>query len=180
MNKYLKGIKESDDAIMREIYQSNFPILKNFILNNRGDLDDAKDIFQDAIISLLKRLQKEDFEIKTTFGTYFFNVGKYIWFKRLKKKQLVEPFTIPDIPDVPEDFGEDALRRRIYETAFKKLGEDCQKVLNFFFDNKKFREISSLMNYTGEEYARRKKYLCTKYLTEKVKKDPFYKELNNR
>ena len=177
MNKYLNGIKNADNQILREIYQNNFPVLKRFILNNNGDESEAKDVFQDALSSLFRRLQKEDFEIETTFGTYFFNVGKFIWFKRLKKKRPTASIEKIQITEPPIDDDQE-LKRRIYETALVKLGADCQKVLKFYFEKISFKIIASKMNYTGEEYARRKKYLCVKSLTQFVKQDPLFNELS--
>jgi len=178
MNKYLNGIKNADNQILKEIYQNNFSTLKRFILNNNGDEEEAKDVFQDALTSLFRRLQKEEFEIETTFGTYFFNIGKYIWYKRLKKKHPTT--SIEKVQLVQENINNDLEdKRRIYEKALLKLGADCQKILKLYFDKLGFKEIAKKMNYTGEEYARRKKYLCVKSLTAIVKQDPLFKEFVN-
>lgn len=177
MNKYLNGIKNADNQILREIYQNNFLVLKRFILNNNGDESEAKDVFQDSLTSIFRRLQKEDFEIETTFRTYFFNVGKFIWFKRLKKKHPTASIEKVQITAPPID-DDKVIKRKIYESAMQKLGTDCQKVLNFYFEKISFKVIASKMNYTSEEYARRKKYLCVKSLTQFVKQDPRFNELS--
>ena len=177
MNKYLKGIKESNNAIMREIYQKNFPILKKFILENNGDEEEAKDIFQDVLVALFRRLEKEDIEIKTTFGTYVFNMGKYMWFKRLKtKKTNTKLVGTPQGGEDP-DIATEQLRIKIYEEELNNLGSDCQKVLKLHFEKINYKEIAQRMGYTGEEYARRKRYLCVNSLKAAVKKHPLYKEL---
>lgn len=181
MNKYLEGIKNSDKAVLDEIYKKDFPFLKKFVLNNNGDENDAKDVFQDALISVFRRLQKEDFEIRTTFGSYIFSVGKFIWFKKLKKKpntSSIEDFQIGEESKIAEVSIEEQ-KHLLFEKIFKKLGEDCRKVLGFRFEKINFKKIAELMEYTSEEYARRKKYLCTKELVKRIKEDPDYLNFYN-
>jgi len=181
MNKYLEGIKKSDNKILQEIYKNNFIPVKNFIVNNSGGEDDAKDVFQEALIALFRRLQREDIDINVTFGTYLFSACKLIWFKKLKRTPAtdsIENLQIQDSQNIEEEMlGEK--KSSLFQKIMKTLGEDCKKVLQYHFDKKSFKEIADLMKYTGEEYARRKKYLCKKGLMDKIKKDPLFKELYN-
>lgn len=179
MNPYLSGIISSNSKILEEIYEKFYPVLLQFILKNNGSEDDAQDCFQEALIATYRRLQKENFEIKTTFNTYIFNVGKFIWFKKVKKKIKTSDF---------EDFKyseigvlEESLKKEQKYLLFLKymdmLSQDCKRVFQFFFDGLSYKKIAVLMEYTGAEYARRKKYLCTKKLTEKIRLDPVFEEL---
>lgn len=181
MNKYLEGIKHSENKILREIYQNNFVPVKNFIVNNSGGEDDAKDVFQEALIALFRRLQREDIEINVTFGTYLFSACKLIWFKKLKRTpstESIDNLQIKDQSNIEEEMlGEQ--KSSLFYKILNTLGEDCKKVLQYHFAKKSFKEIANLMEYTGEEYARRKKYLCKKGLMDKIKKDPLFKELYN-
>ena len=177
MDKYLKGIKDSDATILKEIYDNNFETIKSFILKNKGNNEDAKDVFQEAMISTYRRLQRNDFELTSTFQTYIFNVGKYIWFKKLKinaKTVLVDDFKEGEAIDLVK---KDEMKYSLFRKGLSKLGEDCKKVLSYYFERKNFKEIASLMSYTGADYARRKKYLCTKELVKIVKADPLFLEL---
>lgn len=179
MNRYLKGIKESRREIISEIYSNNYPPIRNFVVQNSGDEDSAQDVFQDVMLSLYKRLQKEDIEIKTSFNVYIFSMGKYIWFKRLRKMP-----TTMDINDLEMKSEIDAStaeeeKYRLFTEYVDKLGPDCRKVLNYFFEHKSFKEIATLMNYKSETFARRKKYLCKNSLFKIIKDDPEFIDLYN-
>lgn len=179
MNTYLTDIKESNNKGLNEIYSKFYPILKNYILKNGGSEDDAQDCFQEALISTYKRLQRKEFEITTTFSTYIFNVGKFIWFKKAKKEEStipIEDFRHGELEIIEETLKEES-KFSLFQKGLKSLSQDCQKVLSYYFEGKNFNDIASLMNYTGSEYARRKKYLCAKSLAEYVKKDPMYRDL---
>lgn len=177
MNKYLEGIKHSNDSILKEIYQNHYNPLKHFVLSNNGNEEDAKDVFQEALISIFKRLKKEDFEITTNFGSYFYTAGKYIWYRKLKNsvaQDHIEDFEFK--AEIGKEYAEEA-RYILFRNNLSKLGVDCQKVLNYYFEKKSFKEIAKLMTYKSEDYARRKKYLCTKTLIKKVRLDPMYKQI---
>ncbi len=181
MNKYLKGIKNSDDEILQEIYANFYRPLRTFVENNRGTETDAKDVFQEALIAVYRRLRKGDFVISATFGTYFFSVGKYIWLKKIKDKMRVA--VIESEADIDTETVEEALREEkkyeLFRDGMTRLGNDCRRVLELFFARVTYKEIAARMNYTGEEYARRKKYLCTKKLMSAVKQDERFAEIYN-
>lgn len=179
MNKYLQAIKNSDNKLLGEIYQKNYPQIQRFVLNNSGDESDAQDVFQDAMVSLYRRLQKEDITISATFGTYLYGICKFIWYKKIERTpstNSIENIQIEDTHDIEASLTNEQ-KYGLFLQTINKLGEDCKKVLTYYFEKKSFKEIAVLMNYTGDEYARRKKFLCKKNLINKIKQDPLYKEL---
>lgn len=174
MDRYLIGIKESRREVLLEIYNNNFPPIKNFVMQNTGDLDDAKDVFQDVMVSLFRKLSKEDIILKSSFNVYIFTIGKYVWFKHLKKKMKTSEIS-ETTPYLDEELREEE-KFKLFQNALGQLGEDCQKVLSYYFEKKTFDEIADLMSYKSGDYAKRKKYLCKNQLVSIVKEDP---EFNN-
>ena len=176
MNRYLKGIKESRREILNEIYINNYPPIRNFVIQNSGDEESAKDVFQDAMLSLYKPLQKRNIEITASFNVYIFNVGKYIWFNKLKKKNF--SYNVDDVQlkcEIDDSMVEEQ-KYELFIKYFNQLGSDCQKVLNLYFDRKPFQEIAKIMSYKSDAFARRKKYLCKESLYNLVSKDPEFNE----
>ncbi|MEY3676475.1 MAG: hypothetical protein RJB67_965, partial [Bacteroidota bacterium] len=53
----LKGLAANDSAIIEQLYQENFSTIQAFILANNGSYDDAKDVFQEAMITLYEKAQ---------------------------------------------------------------------------------------------------------------------------
>ena len=46
----LDGLALNDGAVIESIYRDNYPVIQSFILNNNGNSDEARDIFQEAMI----------------------------------------------------------------------------------------------------------------------------------
>jgi hypothetical protein len=57
----LKGLAENDTRAVEAIYKDNFNMIQAFILNNNGSYDDARDIFQEAMITLYEKAKSESF-----------------------------------------------------------------------------------------------------------------------
>jgi len=181
-NKYLVGIQQNDSKVINEIYQQFFPAIRNFVERNSGKTEDAQDVFQDALISIFRRLKANNLEIQHTFNTYFFTVCKNLWYKKTKKADFnVTSIEVVSLSDKEDGLITEAITQTDKYTLFTKklaqLGKDCQRVLNLHFAKKSFKEIAATMDYASEEYARRRKYLCKNKLIKLVKADIRYKEL---
>ncbi|MEM6318644.1 MAG: sigma-70 family RNA polymerase sigma factor [Bacteroidota bacterium] len=179
---YLNGIRRNDSTVVRAIYNNYFGSISNWVSNHRGDTSDAQDIFQEALMSIFRRLKKGNLEIEYAFNTYLFAVCKRIWFKRLKKPDFA--VTSPDeapLNDTETELITEAIERNekyeLFYTKLKQLGADCQQVLQLHFAKKSFKEIAAALQYASEEYARRKKYLCKNELTKLIRADVRYGEL---
>ncbi len=44
----------------KDVYSQNYTSVERFIINNSGTSEDAKDIFQEAMIILYEKLQRDD------------------------------------------------------------------------------------------------------------------------
>ncbi len=200
MEKYsdkaiLNGIKNRKDSILEYLYREYYPQVLRIVVKHGGQEQDARDLFQEALIIIFNRLRKGDLEIKHSFHNYFIVLCRFIWFRQNNIKSAYDPdlladestVTVRPDPDVEQEGPEDKVceeyienqSEKIFQRHYRKLAGDCKRVLKMFFRKKSFREISDKMKYTGEDYARRKKYLCMQQLMKMINEDPEYKELKN-
>lgn len=49
-NTFLKALETNNSKIINKIYQKNFFSIKKIILQNKGSIEDAEDIFQKALL----------------------------------------------------------------------------------------------------------------------------------
>jgi RNA polymerase sigma factor (sigma-70 family) len=179
---YLSAILSGDREILNRMYANLFPMIRSFVLSNyNGSEDDAKDVFQDAVIVIYEKAKNSDFELTCKFSTFLYRVCRNIWMSRQQKKSASE-VTIPDdakyIAD--EDSQIDLLqieRGKLFYKALRQLGTDCQKLLELFFQKRNMDEIASEMGFASEGYARRRKFQCKDRLIELIKKEDEFTEL---
>lgn len=175
----LKGLKENDYKILDKIYKTYLPKITSMVIQNKGTRDDARDVFQEGLVVVYNKVQSPDFEFTSGFYNYFYQVCKYIWIRQLKKKHrtevtLEEEDRLEGRVNIESELIETE-KRQFYKKKFALLKEDCQNVLQSFFDGKSLNEIAQKMGYTNE-YVKRKKFKCKEKLVKLIKEDKQFSE----
>ena len=154
------------DKAFGQLYRDHYKSIMSMVLKNSGAQEDASDVFQDAIVVLHKNAQKEEFSLNCKIGTYLYSVARNVWLKKLKKNKRIthisetEKEFIPISEDNVEILNKMEEKNLLY-SHIQKLGEDCRKVLKFFyFDGMRLDEIASQMGYKSAEVAKNKKFRC--------------------
>lgn len=183
----IRGLLIKDDSVLEYIYHKFLPMIKFYITSNSGSDDDARDIFQESVIVIFKKVNEENFVLSSTFKTYLYSICKHIWLKELAKRknravELVgDDVEFINIPDIEIDEYITDARKRIFQRNFIKLSQDCQKVLMLFLKKLSLREIAEVMGYKSEKYAKKRKYQCKENLVDRIQADPlYYDETENK
>ncbi len=164
------GIINNSEEALNRLYVGYFPMVLQFIVNNNGDEDDAKDVYQEAIIVLYNKIKSGDFELTSKLKTYIYSVSRRIWLKKLsrqsKKTNNVSEFE--DVIAVEEDVEvheEKDLQFDKMEAALAQLGEPCKTIIqDFYINNLSMQDISEKFGYTNTDNAKTQKYKCLQRL----------------
>ncbi len=168
--------------VLNYIYENYFYQIRALIDQNFGTRDDAKDIFQDAILTIYQKLQKEKTTLNCSFNTYFYSVCRLLWLKqleqrKLKKLYLEESGEFVELDEKITTVIEANDRYKIYQDHFKKLSFNCQKILELFLAGISVKEIARILRYRSGDYIKKRKHYCKENLVASIKKDPRYKEI---
>lgn len=187
-NKFLNAVLTNDREVLKEIYDRFLPRIIHFIKSNSGTQEDAMDIFQDAIMVIHKKAKTEGLNINKSFYNYLYTICRNLWMRELEKKKKAGVTSIDlhiDTYSVTEDItglNELIVQRetyKLYLDKFKELGEDCQNILQQFFEGINMKTIALRMGFASEGYAKKRKHICQKRLIDSIKKDPRYKTLKH-
>ncbi len=178
---YLEGLLKSDDKVLRAIYKNFSSRISTHIQQQGGTPEDAKDVFQDALMIIFNKSQSTDFELTSSFYTYLFSICKLTWYakKRKKSRQTVtisDDNALTDSQSIEQELL-DRESDNIYRENFQKLGAFCQKLLRLFFEKKNMTEITKALQLKNEHTARNRKYRCSQNLKKLMEKDERYQEL---
>lgn len=180
--RYIRALLQNDSKVIREIYKNFYPMIRRLVCQNGGRELEAEDVFQDAILEIYKRAQRPDFRLSCRFSTLLWSFSYIIWRNLLKKfgnEILILPPEMNDLIDIPDFDFKEFERQKMFDNAFLKLGKDCQKLLQLFFDGFSMQEIAKRMGFRSEKYARVRKHECKEKLIELIKKQPGFDELRN-
>jgi RNA polymerase sigma factor (sigma-70 family) len=162
----LKGLANNDSKAVETLYKSHFSTIQHFIENNNGSFDDARDVFQEAMITLYEKMQNESFTLTCQIKTYLFSICKHLWLKRLQQMgKYSSPLTVnEDIISVEtdmEEFEKKDAAFAIMHRALNSLGEPCKSLLEGYYLNKKgMQELAEAFGYTNSDNAKNQKYKC--------------------
>lgn len=181
--KYLEAIARGDENTLQEIYRLYFPRIDRFIQSKGGSADDAKDVFQDAILVIYEKAKRGNLQLTSQFYTLLNGVCRNIWGNHLQKKARSGVIKT-DLSKYKDEFDVQQLieqeeENKVFWDSFKKLGADCQKLLQLFFAKKKMVEIQKQMGFGSLSYTKKRKFYCKEKLIEWVKTDIRYTELGN-
>lgn len=168
----VKAISKGEYAALSQIYALYFPAISSFVVQNNGSEEEAKDVFQEAVVLLYDKIKQEDFILKSKLQTYLYAVSRNIWLKQLRDKNT--NYNTTDISDYENELAEegkdeDLERRQLefekMESALEKLGNPCKEILTkFYIKEKSMQEISEQMGYTNANNVKTQKYKCLQRL----------------
>ncbi len=162
----LKGLANNDSKAIETIYKDNFNMVQAFVLNNNGSYDDARDIFQEAMIALYEKAQSESFVLTCQIKTYVYSICRRLWLKKLQQMgrfsnqvdNLDETVPVEDDLEIHEKRNAEFA---IMDRAMKSLGEPCKSLLEGYYVKKMgMQELAEEFGYTNADNAKNQKYKC--------------------
>jgi RNA polymerase sigma factor (sigma-70 family) len=179
LGEIIEGIQKRDNKVLTFIYKELFPGISNYILNNGGNTDDAKDAFQEAIIIIFRQIEENKLDIKSNFENYLFGIAKLIWLKVLRSRDIhnksIANLQEPETMYHPEDeLIEDDMELRFFRKHFLEMGIEGQKLLKLSASDLSNETIAQMLGYKNEQVVRNLKYKFKEKLIEKIKSDPEY------
>ncbi len=175
----IEEIKNNNETVLKDLYVSNYHKTEHFVLKNNGSVAQAKDIFQEAYITVWKKIKNNHFfpNNKSEINGYLFTVAKNKWMDYLrsthyKKKTTIEK--IETIKKVNKHFetvdNKNDYEDKLYiaKQAFDKLATPCKELLTkFYFEKKSIKTIARELSL-DKASTRNKKYRCMQKLRELV------------
>ena len=161
----LQGLARSDDKALEIIYLENFPVILRMVQQNNGSDDDAKDLFQEAMIILYEKVQQGDFDLYSKLKTFLYAVCRRLWLKKLQGNTWIGlsdhlEETLP-LEDTMEEHEKRDEQFRIMQRSMGSLGEPCKTLLaDYYLHKRSMQDIAEKFGYTNAENAKNQKYKC--------------------
>ncbi len=168
----IKGIAEKDHTVLHTLYERYFPMICKMVLQNSGNEEEAKDLFQEALLVLYNKSKKKDFVLTAQLQTYIYAVCRRLWLKQLQHRQkdpiypgnAVEE-TMPDVEEDVEDHEQKEQQFEKMNEAMDQLGSPCKELLEDFYVNQlSMQQLVEKYGYTNTDNAKTQKYKCLQRL----------------
>lgn len=177
----------NDKSMLQQLQQGDQKVLGQLYRQYRADFlawmtsqyacsrDDARDIYQNTMLTFSEKVKEEDFNIfNATLKTYIFGIGKnkYREHRRLHNRYLpLETDAEKQIPEPqPDPTNKEDIQ--LVHHCLQKLGEPCKSILElYYFHGMSMEEIKEHLVYRNPHTARNMKYKCMQRLKEIFKNE---------
>lgn len=142
----------------------------NLICSNSGTEQEAKDIYQEAVIAFYERAQQPGFTLTCKIKTYLYAVCRRLWLKRLAEKKrfsinIPEAETFEGVDAEVNEAEEKELNFKRMGESLHALGEPCRSIIqDFYIHDFSMEIISEKFGYTSADNAKNQKYKCLQRL----------------
>lgn len=184
-NSLIEALRKGEGKAFEEVYEKYYRMASTFIQRNQGSEDDAKDIFQEMLFVLVKKLRDPDFELTAKLSTYIYSILRNLWYRRLKKRKTSnvslddeghEYLLIDDDELAVKEEHEQ--KHVLMAKVFEELNEDCREIiLSSFYKKLSHEVIAEQMGYTIA-FVRVKRHRCMEGFRKKVKQHPDFQLLD--
>lgn len=169
----VERILGGDNDVLANIYTENYGKINQLIKRYDGNDQDAEDIFQDAMVDMIRNFKNEQFKHQSSISTYLYTICKYKMMNRHRsqKVKLVEIKDYDKADTAEEETDEEGLS--LIQQALEKLSTECRNLLRgFYFDNLSLKELAVQLDYT-EAFIRVKNNRCKNSLRKTLSTIPY-------
>jgi DNA-directed RNA polymerase specialized sigma24 family protein len=151
------------------LYQQLYPKVERCILNMGGQIEDAKDIFQDSLIVFYeKSLDPSAIQIDSVHA-YIIGISKKLWLKKSGNKQKMPLTSLEEGIEIPADFYPSQSQQHRLLRFLEVAGQKCVALLKaFYYHQQSLTEIATTFGYSSTRSATVQKYKCIEKVRQAV------------
>lgn len=180
-NLKLKELQLGNAEALAEVYQSYRAEFLQWMMSNFGCAEqDAKDIYQNTILTFSEKLRKDQISnLNSSLKSYIFGIGKnkFLEHRRMayRQRRIQNPMGgHEEVSEVDKDEYEAQLE--VVEHSLELLGEPCRSLLElYYFHNMSMDEIGAQLRYKNRNTTKNLKYKCMLRL-QRIFKDEWQKK----
>lgn len=179
----IQGIISRDNKIHKYLIEKYYKKVSKYVQKNKGNKQDAEDVFQDSIITMMNVVSRNGFEFKRNFESYFTCIYINKWKKEAKRRyninltnEFSETLEFDEINMIRE-IEKEEIKKLVYE-QITNLDEESRTILDMYYhQSKTMNEISEARYYKSANTAKTLKYNALIKLKDIVKSTIKYKIL---
>ncbi len=176
----IDSIRKREDVAFNYLQVKFQDGIRLMVMEMGGSQEDAKDVFSDGLIALMRLVDREDFELNCKLGTLVYALCKKTWKQHLEKQVAVRNYHVRKLETSPEwDFTEETdqqIYQDIFWESFKQLEEVCQEILEAYLKELSPRDIAEKLGYSYG-YIRKRKSMCHSFLMKMIQNHPTFKKI---
>ena len=155
---------EERQKLFTHLYKTAFPATARYVSRLGGSFDEAKDVFQDALVVYYEKMVAQSLP-ENNIG-YLVGTAQKLWLQRYRESNRQTPLNDTDI--AMDDDQKPAEKRLLH--FLSTTGKKCMDLLKgFYYDQAPLTELAGLFGYSGVRSVTVQKHKCLEKVRETVK-----------
>lgn len=159
------------EKVLIEIYKTAFPLVAKYIRRMGGSLEEAKDVFQDAMVVYYEKNPDVLMSVERSHQAYILGIAQNLWFRKFNNKKRHVPLK-ESMNFLNQENGEGFISGKEHSLIqyLEKAGKKCMDLLHaFYYEKKKLDSIAESFGYSGTRSATVQKYKCLEKVRDVIK-----------
>ncbi|WP_020598832.1 RNA polymerase sigma factor [Spirosoma panaciterrae] len=158
------------ERTLERIYAKTYPMVRHYVKENRGTDEDAKDIFQEALIAYYEKAIDGQLTLTSSVSTYLMGICKNLWRQELSKRACKTGLSHAPVDEIGEEIMvDDEQSPATLMTFVEQLGETCKSILvSFYYFGQRLEQIAEQHGYRSVRSATVQKFKCLERLRKAV------------
>lgn len=165
----IEDVTAERKVFFMQLYQQAFPLVAKYVHAMGGSFDEAKDVFQDALVIYYEKLATTGVTLQYSERSYILGIAKHCW---AKKNKLNNRYT-----SLPDSLQGIAMESNAGQSSAEKLlqllhtsGQKCMELLRaFYYDKLPMHKLAARFGFSSERSATVQKYKCLEKVRDIVK-----------
>jgi DNA-directed RNA polymerase specialized sigma24 family protein len=152
------------------LYEEVFPLVAGLISKQGGSFQDAKDIFQDALVIFYEKSVSGLLTVHLSEEAYLIGIAKHLWIRRFKSSsKLLSLDAFEKEITLPENYFKMEKENRLLD-LLEATGKKCMELLrSIYYDKQTMDEVSQAHGFSSAHSASAQKYKCIEKIKDTVK-----------
>ena len=168
----IEALRTNDPQGIRRIYDLYAPQAQRWVYSRNGSVDDARDVFQEALMVVYEKASDPAFQLTCPLGALLFVLYSRKWVDKIRQKNRESKVRIEEenryTATVEADaltLAEEALQLQANQTrmasTFEQLSELCRQLLGLLAKGISPQETATQLQMNSVDTLYRRKNACT-------------------
>lgn len=167
-----RQLRTHREAAFEQLYSSCFPKVARLVKALGGEYEDARDIFQDALVVLYEKAVEGQLEIQSSPSAYIVGIARHLWLQQRRQNGHLLTFSrLEKEMDIPEGFFEQPPKPKLRLFRFlAAAGRKCMEILQaFYYQRMPLPEIAEAFGFASTRSATVQKHKCLEKVRREIK-----------
>lgn len=166
--------KAARERVFEQLYERAFPSVARFVSQMNGSFQDAKDIFQDALVIYVEKAEDTGFTPSLSPERYVLGIAKHLWIRKFKRDCKAVSLTDEELAiTIPIDFYPTPHAVRLLRFV-EASGKKCLDLLRgFYYGKQTMHQLAETFGYSNEHSVSVQKHKCLGKIRESIKLKSF-------